>query len=192
MKSKTFLTVVFLFCFVACTFNEVLSAIDIAIQAVSSIESQLGALSSTDSAWLTSFTNDAIQGLNTVEQDYAYYQTTCSTSGCSSSSLLEAQAAAQTLQATLNNDLQTLHISDPVKVKKITAVANIVIDAVSLVLKLAPTISQNQIGVMAFNESYVNKNITAKSLKQRWDTSVCQGEKKCRNLVKVNKLKKRK
>src|SRR5271154_1154381 len=176
---------------VACSFESVLSIIDIAIQATASILTALEGVSPADAAALTKVVNDANAGLTLLQNDYAAYETTCKDSSCDGSLLSEAQAVALTLQATLNNDLQTLHINDPATQAKVTAWATLVIDAAEVVLDHLPKVSDAttsaMIPVMGFYHG--DKSATANSLKKRWDKEVCNNDKKCKSLIKVRKMK---
>jgi hypothetical protein len=168
--------------------DTVFSIIDVAIQATANIEIAVGNVSPGDAAALTVIVNDASTGLSQLETLYNTYEESCQQSGCNANYLTEAQEWAQTVQATINGDLNALHIKNAATVQQVTAWVALVDDAIAAVVQLVPVVQvETQQPAVVVKPTGI---ATASSLKTRWDNQVCHGADKCRALVKVNKIRK--
>jgi hypothetical protein len=168
--------------------DTVFSIIDVAIQATANIEIAVGNISPGDAAALTVIVNDASTGLSQLETLYNTYEESCQQSGCNASYLTEAQEWAQTVQATINGDLNALHIKNAATVQQVTAWVALVDDAIAAVVQLVPAVQvETQQPAVAVKPTGI---ATASSLKTRWDNQICHGAAKCKALVQVNKIRK--
>jgi hypothetical protein len=172
---RTLVVIIACLALTACTSDEVFSVIDIAIQASANIEQAVGLLNPSDAAWLSKADSDAQSALNQIKADYDTYESTCKTT-CDQSILAQAQAVAQTLESTMELNLQAMQISDPATLAKARGWYSLVIDAADFVLAI---------------ESSTTKpkpiNVSANSLKKTWDFDVCNGVTPCKALVKIHR-----
>jgi hypothetical protein len=202
MKKKALRSLVIVSCLLlcACSTDEVLSSIDIALQAAGSIEAQLGQLSPAGAAFLTTITNDATTGLNDTEEWYSDYTAACGNAAPTTPSCAtawgKAEASATATEQTLTQDLASLPPDVPAAdVTKIKAFVNLAIDAANVVFEIHNAATQSgqapaSVALAAFTKKHgTKKNTTAASLKARWNSEVCGTNKSCRAMVKVHKYK---
>ena len=189
-KFKTILwqhSVVALLCFsmmttTACTVDQVLSSIDVALQTAAQLSTAVGAVSPADAALITLMTGLATNGINAIQTAYDAYE-----KSKTASNLQNVLVAAQTLQTQLPSLLAASHISDPTTVQKVTAWVNLMVSCaeaiVSEVQALSPTTTVSPTAAPMARASYT---LTAESIQARWQSDVCKGDGRCGALVKVH------
>lgn len=165
---------------VACTVDQVLSDINICIQTAATLETAIGAVSPADAAILTSLTSIATAGLNAIEQDYNTWKASGATSD-----LAKLNAACQSLQTNLSQNLAAAHISDPVAVQKATAWVGLITSTVGAMTALWPQVSglSDKRTIARIGAA---KLPSAKELQYQWQTQVCMGSVPCGKLVKAH------
>lgn len=162
----------------ACSTDEVLSTIDVALQTAESLESVVGAVSPADAAALEALTGLATVGLNAIKKDYDTYE-----ASKAQGDLEKLQAAIAALQSNLSLNLSAAHIVSPAAVQKTTAWVNLInssLDAV--VATLEATLHPSLLA---------SRNLaqlpTPQSLQARWAREVCQNDSACVAKVKVHR-----
>jgi hypothetical protein len=171
----------------ACSVDQVLTDIDLAVQMSGSIATAISAISPADAALLQVAINDATVGLQVIKNDYDTWKASGATGD-----LAKLQQAITTLQTNLPQELAAAHITNPASVAKANAWANLVTTSLDAVLQLIPQIQTSQASSYSYGMSMfaAAKAIpTPASLKARWDNEVCKADTNCKNLVKVHKVK---
>lgn len=159
----------------ACTVDQVLSDIDVALQASQSIIVAVGTISPADAAVVSALTSIAITGLQVIQKDYDDYKASNSTT-----TLQKISEAIQVLQANLQQNLAAAHISDANTMAKVTAWVNLVsITLVAVSATINASKNPTKMSAVALP--------TPESLHTRWVNEVCNGDKACSKLVKVHK-----
>ena len=162
----------------ACTVDQVLSSLDAVLQTAEGLETAVGAVSPADAAALQLLTGLAVKGIQIIQSDYDTYE-----KDKTASNLQNIVVAAQTLQATLPQNLAAAHISDASAVQKATAWVNLVTTSVaSAVSLIAPAVARSSIS--AHTVKAASLNLSAESIQARWQKEVCVGDTKCGALVK--------
>lgn len=194
-----------LLCFslVACSVDEVLTDVDLALQMTASLETAIGNVSAQDGAALSRMVAIATTGLTAIQKTYDDY-----VSSGAQTDLDKVQAMARVLQSNLQNELDAAHITNPATVQKVQAWVGLVSVALQAVLQLSKQVSDNRSsfercapdgrfsdcmgGAMSFAAISPGTVISVPSaalLKARWEKEVCHGDKKCGKLVKARKVK---
>lgn len=197
--------VALLLCFslVACSVDEVLTDVDLALQMTASLETAIGNVSAQDGAALSRMVAIATTGLTAIQKTYDDY-----VSSGAQTDLDKVQAMARVLQSNLQNELDAAHITNPATVQKVQAWVGLVSVALQAVLQLSKQVSDNRSsfercapdgrfsdcmgGAMSFAPLSAGSVISVPSaalLKARWEKEVCHGDKKCGKLVKPRKVK---
>lgn len=176
---------------VACSVDQVLADVDLALQMTASLEVAVGNLSPADGAILAKLVGIASNGLVAVQAAYKTYEA----SGAQSD-LDKAQEAARIVQMNLGQFLAAAHISNDAAVKKVTAWVNLVTIALDAVLQLSKQIRaavpQTPGQFAAVDKAAAPLIPTATELHKRWQKEVCAGDKKCGKLVAPRKIKRQK
>jgi hypothetical protein len=165
----------------ACTVDQVLSDIDVAIQIAASLAPAVGTVSPADGAIITVFSSLASGGLKDIQAAYDAWNKSGTTSD-----LQKAQALVAEVKANLANELQTAHISDPKTVTAVTNWCNLLYSSLNAVEAALPALQSGQAAVRA--RAAVAPIPTPESIQARWTTEVCAGDAKCSNLVKVHHI----
>lgn len=208
MRKVLLVVVACLLCFslVACSVDEVLTDVDLALQMTASLETAIGNVSAQDGAALTRMVAIASAGLTAVQKAYTDYEA----SGAQSD-LDKVQALARSLQSNLQNELDAAHITNPATVQKVQAWVSLVTIALQAVLQLSKQVSDNRssfercapdgrfsdcmgaaMSFASISSGTVISVPSAALLKARWEKEVCHGDKKCMKLVKPRKVKRHK
>lgn len=186
MKKVLGIAMIAVLCFaqVACSVDQALTDINLLIQAASTIGSAVGAVSPADSAIIAVVASIATQGLNAVQAAYDTYKKSGATTD-----LQKFQAAVAAVQANLAQELAAAHISDPAAKARVTAWVGLTSTTLTAVLELLPQLQSAQTASAkraVLNQAAANKALTPETIKARWDSEVCGGEKKCAGKVKVH------
>lgn len=203
MKTKIFsavLATMLCFSMVACSVDEVLTDVDLAIQMTANLAPAIGNVSPDEAAAITRLSGVASVGLTAVRDAYEAYEK----SGAQSD-LDKVQAIAGALRSNLAEELQAAHITNPETVAKVNAWVGLVTVSLDAIIALSKQVKTSQVSesfqrcapdgnfnaCMSFASSiagvYVPK---AATLKKDWDKRVCKGNKACE--VKVRKAKRKK
>lgn len=174
MKTKIVIVSVLCLSLVACSFNQVLADIDVLIQIAANLAGAIGALSPADATEVTKFTTIATNGVAAIQAAYATYQA----SGAMTD-LAKVQAAINSLQSNLNQELAAAKISDPHTVQVVTNWVNLLNAGIDAIVAALPQLSPDAAHVATVK-------VTAKSLQQRWKKDVCGGDKACGKRVVVH------
>lgn len=161
----------------ACTVDQVLSDIDVAIQIAASLAPAVGTVAPADGALITVFSTLASGGMKDIQSAYDAWSKSGSTSD-----LQKAQAVIAEVKGNLSHELQTAHISDPKTVTAVTNWCNLLYSSLTAVEAAFP--QSAQAGVQAHAASAPIP--TPESLQARWVSEVCSGDAKCSKLVKVH------
>lgn len=168
---------VLLLCTVACSTNAILDDINLAIQTANAVGSAVGAVSPQDAAEISKLSGIASAGLKVIQDDYKAFESSKSQSDAD-----KVRAVAQVISSNLANELAAARISNPDSQNKVTAWVSLVTGAINAILDALPST-----GVVSAR-TVVLKNIpTADALKAQWDAGVCQGDSRCKGLVKAPK-----
>jgi len=161
----------------ACTVDQVLSDIDLALQIAASLAPAVGTLSPADAAIITTFTTLGHGGIVEIENARAAW-----IASGTASDLAKLQAVIAEVKANLANELATAHISDPKTVTTVTNWVNLLVSAITAIAVALP-----QVNTSAELARVATVTIpTPEELQARWTTEVCQGDSKCSSLVKVH------
>jgi hypothetical protein len=172
------LTAVLLLTTTACSVDQVLSTIDVALQTAANLESIVGAVSPADAAALEALTGLATAGLNAIKSDYDTYE-----ASKAQGDLAKLQAAIGALQKNLSLNLAAAKISSATAVEKTTNWVNLInssLDAVVSTLQAA-------LHPGALASRNMAQLPTPESLQARWQAEVCAGDAVCGARVKVRK-----
>jgi hypothetical protein len=166
---------------VACSVDQVLTDVGVAIQIAASIGAAVGPISAVDAAEVAKLSAIATQGLNAVKAAYDAYKASGATTD-----LAKLQAAVDAVQANLPAELAAAHISDPNAMSKVTAWVGLVVTSVAAIAAAIPQLTSPV--VAASKKAKLMASLpSAKTLQARWASEVCKGDVKCSALVKVNK-----
>lgn len=182
------------FSMVACSVDEVLTDLDLAVQMTATLIPALGNISTSDAAEVAKLTTIAEEGLAVVRMDYEAYETSGATSD-----LARVQAVADALRSNLSQNLQAAHIGNEETVRRVTAWVGLValtLDAITRLSQQAVVLPAHCYAgskfetCMSFASSVAGMYVPkAATLKKDWDKKVCKGNKACE--VKIRKSKKK-
>lgn len=172
--------VIALLCFslTACTVDQVLSSIDVALQTAAQLSTAVGAVSPADGALITLLTGLASSGITAIQTAYDTYEKNKTTSN-----LQNVLDAAQALQVNLPALLAASHISDPATVQKVTAWVNLMVSCAQAIVSEVQALSPSATPSVTHAATYA---LTPENIQARWQTDVCKGDAKCGALVKVH------
>lgn len=153
----------------ACTVDQVLSDIDVALEIAQNLAPAVGAVLPADGVIISTLTTVAINGVNAIKTTYDAYE-----SGKTPGNIGLVQAAANALKTNLAADLAAFHISDPALLLRINNWANLIYSMIEALLA--------KLGGLA---SALAVSMTPESLQSRWSSEVCLGDTACSSLVKV-------
>lgn len=159
----------------ACTTDQVLSDIDVALQTAASLETALGAVSPADAAILQLLTGIATTGLNVIQTDYDEWSKNPGTT-----TLQKIQNAIAVLRSNLAAEFSALHISDPNVVQRVTAWVNLLTSILGAIL--------SAVGGGVTTPAMTRVDLVLPSpelLAARWQSEVCSGDQACGALVKA-------
>jgi hypothetical protein len=180
MKFACVIALVLVFSLVACSVDEVLADIDLALQMAAEIATAVGPLSGVDGAILQSLVNTAQQGLQAIETAYNDWEE----DRTNTTKIAAVQAAVTALDQNLSALLSASHISNPNAVAKVDAWVNLITTATNAVLAAIPQVTN---GPSAPMFEKVKASTSPKALVARWKAEVCRGDAKCGELIKVRK-----
>ena len=160
---------------VACTVDEVLSSIDVALQTAASLSTAIGAVSPADGAAITLLTGLGIKGLQAIQAAYDQYE-----KNKTSSTLQNVVDAATAIQTNLPQELAALKISSPEAVTKATAWVNLMVACAQGVVTVVTAAAGSRRATAA---SYT---LTGEYIQSQWQSTVCGGDAACGALVKVH------
>jgi len=163
---------------IACSTDEVLSTIDVALQTAANLESIVGAVSPADAAALEALTGLASVGLSAIKKDYDTYE-----ASKAQGDLQKLQAAIAALQSNLSQNLNAAHIVSPAAVQKTTAWVNLINSSLDAVISTIEA-TLHPSALAARNMAQLP---TPESLQSRWATEVCLSDAACGAKVKVHK-----
>lgn len=178
--SKGFIALVLCFTMftVACTVDQVLSDIDVAIQIAASLAPAVGTVAPADGAIISVFSKLASSGVNEIKAAYDAWH-----NANTASNLVRLQATVKEVNGNLTAELATAKISDPKTVTAVTNWCNLLYATLNAVAAALP---QPQGAVAARSMSKPTELPTPESLQARWSIEVCKGDAKCSGLVKVH------
>jgi len=186
MKKKKALTLL-LACtlaLAACTVDQVLSSINVLIQAAGSIGAAIGAVSPADAAIVSGLSALASKGLSIIQADYDAYKKSGATTD-----LQKLEAAITAVQTNLPAELAAAHVYSPAAQAKCTAWVNLTVTSLDIVAEALPQIeSASTAGERQAAEEKVSHNpaLVPQALQARWAKEVCRGDARCSSLVKVH------
>jgi hypothetical protein len=166
----------------ACSVDQVLSDIDVALQATANLSTALGAINPADGAAITLITGLATSGINAIKTAYDDYE-----SSKTASNLQNILAAANAVQTNLPQMLTAAKISDPATVAKVTAYVSLVTDTAAAIVSTVQAQQPAAAGQVRTARAITVTVVTPESLQSRWTSDVCKGDAACGNLVKVHK-----
>lgn len=181
MRFLSYIVLALCLALTACSVDQVLTDVDLAIQMTASLETAVGNLSPDDAAVLARLVAIASDGLAAVQADYKAYEASGATTD-----LEKVRAVAQALQGNLAQELRAAHIANPATVQKVTAWVGLVNVALVAVLQLTAQAHSQKINPTAMAIPAPSPDV----LKSRWQRDVCQGDAQCGSLVKIHKIKK--
>jgi hypothetical protein len=158
---------------VACSVDQVLESIDVALQTAANLSTAIGAVSPADAAALTILTGIGATGINAIKNAYDAYE-----KSKTASNLQNVVVAAQTIQSNLPAELAALRITSPQAVTKATAWVNLVSDTAAAVV--------TAVGATTGTAAKAAATLTPQALQARWQSEVCSGDTVCGGLVKVH------
>lgn len=159
----------------ACSVDQVLSDIDVALEVAQNLAPAVGAVSVADGLIVAGLSGMAIKGVTAIQKTYDDYEAGKPMTG---SLVANIQAAANALKDNLASDLSAAHVSDPALLTKINNWCNLLY---SMLNALLARLSGNVAAVFASSATIM----TPETLQARWQTEVCGGDAKCGKLVKV-------
>jgi hypothetical protein len=160
----------------ACSTDEILSSIDVALQTAQGLEAAIGAVSPADAAALGLLTGLGIQGITAIKTAYDDYE-----KNKTASALQNVVAAAQAVQTNLPQELAALKIASTDAVQKATAWVNLMGDCAVGVITAVKGTSSLKKGTRTLTYS-----LTPESIQAQWASNVCKGDAACTALVKVH------
>jgi hypothetical protein len=169
------LAVAFCVAMTACTVDQVLTDIDLALQMSANIAAAIEPISPADAALLTLAINIATTGLQVIQTDYDQWKA----SGAQTD-LQKLEAALTTLKTNLPMELAAAHITNPASIAKANAWVNLVVTTCTAVLQLLPQ-TPGTAAMAVFP--------TPQKIKAGWDMDICAGAKTCSDLVKIHKIR---
>lgn len=164
----------------ACTVDQVLSSIDVALQTAAQLTTAVGAVSPADAALITLLTGLATNGVNAIQTAYDTYE-----KNKTASNLQNILVAAQTLQTDLPSLLSASHITDPTTVQKVTAWVNLMVACAQGIINEVQALSPTP-APAAVSMSRTAIALTPEAIQAAWQSQVCNGDAACGALVKVH------
>jgi hypothetical protein len=162
----------------ACTFDQVISDIDVVIETANAIGSAVGAVSPVDAAVIQGLASTALLGMNTIKTVYDAYK--------ASGAVTDEQklmAAIQAVQTNLPAELAAAHIDSATAVRIVTAWVNLVVTALTAILNALPSLTSSTVSTR--KKVKLAKSLpTRSSIKAQWANDVCQNDAPCVALVK--------
>lgn len=168
--------------------DTVLSDIDLVLQTGNVVCSSIGVVLPADSAGCSAVASLGITGVNAIKTAYDSYKASGAVTD-----LAKLQAALAAIQTNLPAELAAAHISDPAAVQVVTAWVGLVTSTVGDIVALVPELQANastanlshaRIGARA---TVIQSAFpTPESLKAKWETNVCKGDKACADRVSVH------
>lgn len=164
----------------ACTVDQVLSDIDVALEIAQNLAPAVGTVLPADGLIVAGLSAIAIKGVTAIQKTYDDAQAGKASSGNLASSI---QAIAASIKDNLAADLAAAHISDPALLVKINNWCNLLYSMLNALLaKLG--------GTVAAKFDSTATIMTPETLQARWQAEVCNGDAKCGRLVKVKHARK--
>lgn len=173
-----FLAGVMLLSTTACSTDQVLSTIDVALQTAANLESIVGAVAPGDAAALEALTGLATAGLQAIQKDYDTYE-----ASKAQGDLEKLQAAIAALQKNLSLNLTAAHIVSATAVTKTTNWVNLINSSLDAVVSTL----QATLLPSALASRNMAQLPTPESLQARWTKEVCAGDMACGAKVKVHR-----
>jgi hypothetical protein len=168
---------------VACTVDQVLADIEVVVQIAASIVPAVGAISPADAAVVQKLSNDATAGVKAIQAAYDTYKA----SGAATD-LTKLQAAINSIQTNLPQELAAAHISDPKTVATVTNWCNLIYSTINAIVVAIPSLNPVPVAAVSAKSAKIPVAFpTAKVIAARWNSEVCQGDEACGKLVKVKK-----
>lgn len=164
----------------ACSVDQVLSDIDLALQASENIAIAVGTVSPSDAAAIQVVAGIGIAGMKAIQDTYDAYEAN-KTAG----TLKNLQAALTAVQTSLTEALAAAHIVDPSTVLKVTAWVNLVITTTNIIASAVGNVASNPNSKLA-KIQLATAIPTPEALHTRWLNEVCSGNVACGKLVKVH------
>lgn len=170
---------------VACTVDQVLADINLAVQAAGSIGLAVGAVSPADASIIAGLSALATKALTVIQQDYD----AAKASGAQSD-LDKLAADVSAIQANLPAALSAAHIENSAAQQKVTAWVNLTVASVNAVnayvKQVTPATTKNQKATL-LRTAAADPNLSPDTFEARWSKDVCGGEKKCSGMVRQHK-----
>jgi hypothetical protein len=173
------LVCVLLVTMVACSVDQVLSDIDVALQMASAIGVAVGNVSPGDAAIIQNLASIGTTGLLAIQAFYDTYR-----KDPTATNLQKLQAAIDALKTNLPQELAAAHITNPNTVAQVTAWVNLTVSLLDAVLTHLPALKlEKRGGAMSIDLP------TPDSLQSRWASEICHGDAACAKLVKARKVR---
>jgi hypothetical protein len=166
----------------ACSVDQVLTDINLLIQTAGSIGSAIGVVAPADAAIVAGLTAVASKGLTAIQSAYDTYK-----QSQAEGDLAKLDAAIAAVQTNLPAELAAAHVYDPAAQAKCAAWVNLTVTTLQAVTELLPelkTANTVQAKAAVVARAAAKPNLAPETIRARWSKEVCQGEKKCSNLVK--------
>lgn len=177
---KTLLGIILAFTMLltGCGFDQVIADIDVIIETANAIGAAVGAVSPADAALIQGLASTAHLGMNAIKAAYDTYKASGAVSD-----LQKLQAAIQSVQTNLPQELSAAHIVDPVAVKIVTAWVGLIVSTLNAILSALPQLTSAS--VSTHKKMKLAATLPTKaSIKARWSAEVCQHDAPCVALVK--------
>lgn len=164
---------------IACTTDQVLADINVLIQIAASVGSAVGSVSPADAALIQKASGIASVGMAEIQSAYSAYK-----AAPTATTEQRVQAAVSQCRADLDKELGIAQITDPVSQQKVKNWANLIYSTLDAVLVALPQLQTKGKFGLPSAKVRVAMSITPSSLKSRWNTEVCSGDKACAGLVR--------
>lgn len=168
----------------ACTFDEVLSDINVMVQTANVICAAIGPVSPADSALCQTVAGVASTGLAVIQKDYQDWKSSGATTD-----LQKLEAAVKVLQQNLPQELAAAHISNAHAVQVATAWVGLITTTLTAVLNMLPGLQGMSFRNAQARATMVGSSMpTPETLQNRWRQEVCNGDAACGKLVKAGHI----
>lgn len=168
----------------ACSVDQILSDIDIALQASESIALAIGTVSTADATEIQNIADIGISGLKVIQTAYSAYEANKTTD-----TLQNLELALTQVQANLKDALAVAKIKNVDAIAKITAWVAFVTTTLNIIAKAVGKAKSNPNNKVAMVDLAASVP-TPESLHTRWLNEVCKGDQHCGKLVKIHHKRK--